>query len=68
MVGHKIRFYGEMWLIISTFSMLSPLIWSTVKSFRLKNGGKICRVPIFLSIVLIIMLMMLFNAINSWLL
>ena len=30
MMGHKIRFYGEIWIIIPKLSMLSLLIWSTV--------------------------------------
>ena len=29
MVGHKICFYGEMWLIIPKLSLLPLLIWST---------------------------------------
>ena len=30
MMGHKICFYGEIRLILPKFSLLSPLIWSTV--------------------------------------
>ena len=30
MVGHKICFYGEMWLIIPELSLLLLLIWSSV--------------------------------------
>ena len=29
MMGHKICFYGEIWLIISELSLLPLLIWST---------------------------------------
>ena len=29
MMGHKICFYGEMWLIIPKLSLLLLLIWST---------------------------------------
>ena len=29
MMGHKICFYGEMWLMISELSLLALLIWST---------------------------------------
>ena len=40
MVGHKICFNGEIWLIISKLSLLPLLIrfWSTAKSR--KNGGE----------------------------
>ena len=30
MMGHKICFHGEIWLIIPKLSLLSLLIWSTV--------------------------------------
>ena len=33
MMGHKICFYGEIWLIISKLSRLPPLIWRTNASF-----------------------------------
>ena len=31
MMGHKICFYGEMWLIAPKFSLLPLLIWSTAE-------------------------------------
>ena len=31
MMGHKICFYGEIWLVIPKLSLLSLLIWSTVR-------------------------------------
>ena len=30
MMGHKICFYEEIWIIIRKLSLLLPLIWSTV--------------------------------------
>ena len=32
MMGHKICFYGEIWIIIPKLSLLPLLIWSTGKS------------------------------------
>ena len=37
MTGHKICFYGEIWLIIPKFSLLPLLIWSTVNSYFFKG-------------------------------
>ena len=36
MMGHKIRFYGEIWLIILKLSLLPLLIWSTVQCLYTK--------------------------------
>ena len=36
MVGHKICFYGEIWLIVPKLSLLIPLIWRTVLGIRAK--------------------------------
>ena len=33
MMGHKICFYGEIWLIIPKLSLLPLLIWSNGNSF-----------------------------------
>ena len=33
MMGHKICFYGEIWLIIPKLSLLPLLIWSTGEGF-----------------------------------
>ena len=32
MMGHKICFYGEIWLIIPKLSLLPLLVWSSVMS------------------------------------
>ena len=34
MMGHKVCFYGELWLIIPKLSLLSPLIWSTDPPYK----------------------------------
>ena len=34
MMGHKICFYEEIWIIIPTLSLLLLLIWSTAKDSR----------------------------------
>ena len=36
MIGHKIYFYGEIWLIIPKLSLLPLLIWSTEVSLERK--------------------------------
>ena len=42
MMGHKICFYGEIWLIIPKLSLLLPLIWSTafsiLKEYMVSNS------------------------------
>ena len=40
MRGHKIIFYGEMWLIIPKLSLLPLLIWSTDIPLGINAGGK----------------------------
>ena len=37
MIGHKISFYGEIWLIIPNLALLLLLIWSTMASFSSQN-------------------------------
>ena len=37
MVGHRICFYGEIWLIIPKLSLLLLLIWSTVPGIVFPN-------------------------------
>ena len=41
MMGHKICFYGEMWLIIPKLSLMPLLIWSTGPPFeQLRPPGR----------------------------
>ena len=40
MMGHKICFYREIWLIISKLSLLALLIWSTVLMFNKNEEEK----------------------------
>ena len=46
MVGHKICFYGEMWLIIPELSLLLLLIWSSaiiILAYDKYKCSKICK-------------------------
>ena len=42
MMGHKICFYGEIWLIISKLSLLPLLIWSTDICANVNGAHKLC--------------------------
>ena len=42
MQGHKICFYGEIWLIIPKLSLLPLLIWSTVTADLCKTDSHSC--------------------------
>ena len=44
MMGHKICFYGEIWLIISQLSLLSLLVWTTVIPLAHTTGMSISYV------------------------
>ena len=48
MIGHKICFYGEMWLIIPKLSLLPLLIWST-EARELKRAGEFIRIKMVCS-------------------
>ena len=55
MMGHKICFYGEMWLIIPELSLLLPLIWSSVGPFHMlscHNIGQLFTIRRLLSDIL----------------
>ena len=49
MVGHKICFYGEMWLIIPELSLLLLLIWSSALLHL--ERPQLCTILAFLSAI-----------------
>ena len=46
MMGHKICFYEEIWIIIPELSLITLLIWSTDK-LCIRFSGGLCFPPLF---------------------